>query len=186
MKKPNAKFCADCPAIQNDEWRARGAVIRIHLRRHDLTYRERQLAELILDKTYGWQRSEIIIPALQFFTDLTGIDTKNVTKVLKSLHGRRVIRIRTEKGQHVYSLNPDSESWKAMPRLTTSGMQTAMNLLREINGMAPISAEYEAAQNFKGAIAAAPRRRGVNLTPVESAVKTSVEPDLAMPWEEKL
>lgn len=39
-----------------DVWRKAGSFLRIELRRHDLSHREMLLAELILDKTYGWQR----------------------------------------------------------------------------------------------------------------------------------
>ena len=126
-----------------------GALLRMELRRHDLNFRELQLAELILEKTYGWHRSEIIFPQLRFFTDLTGIGTPDVVKVLKRLHARRVLRIVTVKGQPTYSLNADTESWKAFPRVTKETMQATTNLMREINGLQPLHLEQEAAQVFK-------------------------------------
>ena len=142
-------LCAQCRAAANDEWRVRGALLQRELRRHDLTFRENQIALLILEKTYGWQRDEVIFPQLRFFTDLTGITEPEVVKVLKRLHGRRVVRIRTVKGQHVYAINPDTEAWKAMPRVSKSTLQATSNLLREHNGMEPENIEAEIPLNFK-------------------------------------
>ena len=99
MNPATPQICADCPARQGDEWRARGAILRMQLRRHDLTFRELQIADLILDKSYGWHRVDIVFPQLRYFTDLTGIGQPDVVKVLKTLHARRVIRIQTIKGR---------------------------------------------------------------------------------------
>lgn len=137
------------PPVKADEWRARGAILRMELRRHDLTFRELIIAELILDKTYGWQREDVVFPTLRFFRDLTGIGEPDVVKTLKCLHARRVIRIHTVKGRHVYSINPDSEVWKAMPRVDRQTMQSTINLMREHNGLEPIHIEQEAVENFK-------------------------------------
>jgi hypothetical protein len=141
--------CAHCRTGRLDEWRVRGSFLRMEMRRHDLTFRELQIAELILDKTYGWQRAEVVFPQLRFFTDLTGIGEPDVVKVLKTLHARRVIRIITVKGRPTYSINGDTESWKAMPRVSKATMQATLNLMREHNGLEPVPVEQEAALNFK-------------------------------------
>lgn len=143
------KMCATCPALVQNDWRIRGAILRMEMRRHDLTFRETQIAELILDKTFGWQRREVVFPQLSFFTDLTGIRESDVVKVLKRLHARRVIRIVTVKGRHTYSINDDTESWKAMPRVSSATMSKTINLLREHNDMHPMTIEQEATLNFK-------------------------------------
>ena len=147
--KTDPKLCEQCPMAARDEWRARGAILRMQLGRHDLTFREQVIANLILDKTYGWGREAVVFPQLRFFTDLTGIGQPDVVKVLKTLHARRVIRIVTVKGQPNYSINPDTEAWKAMPRVSTSTMQATLNLMREINGLDPLHVEMEAELNFK-------------------------------------
>ena len=140
--KPEPKCCQGscdkCQAAKRDEWRVRGAALRMHMRRHDLTFRELLIAELILDKTYGWQQESVCIPLLRYFTDLVGIGQPDVVKVLKTLHARRIIRIQTVKGLPNYSVNPNSESWKAMPRVSTATMQATLNLLREVNDLDPI------------------------------------------------
>ena len=140
---------SEFPMNHRDDWRARGAVLRMEMRRHDLTYRELLLAELILDKTYGWNRADVVFPQLRFFTDLTGIAETDVVKVLKTLHARRVIRIITVKGRPTYSINADTEAWKAMPRVSKDSMQATISLLRELNDEAPIKVEQEAALNVK-------------------------------------
>ena len=146
---PAPNVCAQCQMPAQDEWRVRGAILRMEMRRHDLTFRELQIAEVILDKTYGWQRKEIVFPQLSFFTDYTGISDSDVVKVLKSLHARRVIRIVTAKGRPNYSINADTEAWKALPRVSKATMQRTMNVMREQNGLEPLHLEQEAALNFK-------------------------------------
>ena len=143
------KTCDECPMSKRDEWRARGAIIRMELGRHDLTFREMILANIIVDKTYGWQRTDVVIPRLRYFRELTNIGEPDVVKVLKSLHRRRIIRVVTVKGQPTYSINPDTDAWKANPKTDKSTMQSANNLLREINGLEPIHIEQEAELNFK-------------------------------------
>jgi hypothetical protein len=158
MKHDAHSECDHCHAAKRDEWRVRGAALRMQMRRHDLTFRELMIAELVLDKTYGWQRDSVVIPLLRYFTDFTGIGQPDVVKVLRTLHARRVIRIQTIKGLPNYSINPDSESWKAMPRVSASTMQATLNLLREVNGLEPIHVEQEAELNFKD------RRPAKNIT----------------------
>jgi hypothetical protein len=47
MKPTPSKACEACPARHESEWRWRGAMLLIELRRHDLNFRELQIAELI-------------------------------------------------------------------------------------------------------------------------------------------
>jgi phage replication O-like protein O len=154
MKPGESEACDECPASKRDEWRVRGALIRMELRRHDLKHREMMIAELILDKTYGWHRDEIMITHLRHFTDLTGISESDVVKMIKSLHARRVIRVRTKNGQPHYSMNADSEAWKAMPRTDRDTIQRTLNVIRESNGMPRLNAEEDATLNFKNRPAA--------------------------------
>ena len=142
-------ICATCPRIVADEWRVRGAVLRLELRRRNLTFREKLVAELILDKSYSWNMAAVVFPSLKYFRVLTGISESDVVKVLKTLHGGRIIFIRHVKGRPTYSINPDMDRWQAMPRLDKSDMQAHINLMREYNGLDPIHAEQEAALNFK-------------------------------------
>jgi len=148
--KPQKKNrCKDCPSKQRDEWAARGARLRFELRRHHLSLCEMNIAELILDKTFGWGRAATVFPALRFFADFTDIRESDVVKVLKSLHAMRIISITRTKGAPTYSIREDTESWKVKPRATVATMSRAQNLLRECNGLAPLDVFEEAALNFK-------------------------------------
>jgi len=137
----------EAPAI--DDWRQTGGFLRTELRRHDLSHREMLIAELILEKTYGWQRDEIIFPQLRSFRDLTGIDEPDVSKILEKLCARKIVRIRRVKGQAVYSIRKDSDAWKALPRVSREDMRLTTNLMRELNGLEPITIEKESSLNFK-------------------------------------
>jgi len=145
---PQREVCVDCPARLFETWRLRGAALRMEMRRHDLTFRELQVAELILDKTLGWGRADIVFPSLQYFVELTGIGKPDITKILKRLHARRILRIQTVKGRPTYWLNEDPGTWGAYPRVTKEDMQRTLNLLRENNGMEPIHIIREAEANF--------------------------------------
>ena len=141
--------CEDCPARQRDEWHVRGARLRLELRRHHLSLCEMIIAELILDKTFGWQREAVVFPALRFFTDFTGIRESDVVKVLKSLHAMRIISINRIKGAPNYAIREDTESWKVKPRATIATMSRTQNEMREWNGLAPLEVVEEAVENFK-------------------------------------
>ncbi len=137
-----------------DGWRKRGMLIRRELRRHHLSERERHLAEIILDLTLGWQRESIVIPQLQCFTDLTGIGRPHVTEGIQDLHNMRIIRVITVKGQPTYSIREDSDNWKVKPRVSTQAMTNSINLVRDWNGLEPLTAPLEAIANFKNGPAA--------------------------------
>jgi len=143
-----SQLCSNCPARTSEQWRLRGAALRMELRRHDLTFRELQVAELILDKTFGWGRAEIVFPSLQYFVDLTGIGKPDITKILKRLHARRILRIQTVKGRPTYWFNEEPGTWGAFPRVTKEDMQRTLNLLRENNGLEPVQLIREAESNF--------------------------------------
>ena len=156
--KPEAKagdaVCSDCPAKQGEHWRKRAATIRRELRRHHLSERERHLAEVILDLTFGWQKESIVIPQLQCFTDLTGIGKTHVSEGIGDLHLMRIIRVTTVNGQPTYQIREDVENWKVKPRVSESAMANSINLVREWNGLQPMVSPLEAIANFKNLPAA--------------------------------
>lgn len=132
--------CSDCPAKQGENWRKRAPAIRRELRRHHLSERERHLAEVILDLTFGWQKESIVIPQLQCFTDLTGIGKTHVSEGIGDLHLMRIIRVITVNGQPTYQIREDVENWKVKPRVSLETMSAALSLLREVNKL-PTQAE---------------------------------------------
>jgi hypothetical protein len=130
-------------------WHQRRAMIRLELRRHHLSERERHLAEIILDLTLGWERESIVIPQLQCFTDLTGIGRSHVSEGIADLHAMRIIRVVTHKGQPTYSIRLDAENWKVKPRVPLAVMAGSLNLVREWNDLPPLSEPLESIANFK-------------------------------------
>jgi hypothetical protein len=174
MKHPaSTKSCNHCPLRL--DWPKRRAIIRRELRRHHLSERERHLAEIILDLTLGWERETIVVPQLQCFTDLTGIGRPHVTEGIQDLHAMRIIRVIHVKGQPTYSIREDTDNWKVKPRVSIQAMVSSLNLVRDWNGLAPMTEPLETLANFKNCRRAkktkstvpesgAPREMPVNLT----------------------
>lgn len=160
-----------------DQWRFRGANLRLELLRHDLTAREIKIAEVILQASYGWHQESVIIPELKYFTRLTDITESNVVKVLKGLHRRRVIRMQRTGGHMTYALNPNPENWKALPWATSAEMGETLNLLREVNGLDPIHFNSEPALSFfkEAPDAKKAGAKTVNLTTVKTKIEEMVE-----------
>ena len=113
------------------------------LRRHALSLNQGMIAEVILDLTLGWGLEAVAIPELTYFTSLTGIQKPHVTETIQRLHRARIIRIATVKDVRHYSINPNVDSWKVMPRTSLESIADTLSLLREINGLrsgGPVSA----------------------------------------------
>ena len=126
------------------------AVYRRELRRHFLTDRERHVAEVILDKSWGWGLPSVRIPKQADFTNITGISAPHVCTTLRALEDMRVITINRELAQPRYAINPDSEAWKVKPRLSAETIHDEVNLLRELNGLPPVEIDPEGMHvNFK-------------------------------------
>jgi hypothetical protein len=169
--------CPDCTLVEKDSYRSRAQLIRRELRRHHFTERERHLAEVILDLTFGWNRDTIAIPQLQCFSDLTGIGKTHVSEGISDLHLMKVIRVITEKGHPVYSIREDVESWKVKPRVSTQAMSNSINLVREWNGLEPLAAPLEAIANFKNQ----PHARKIRSCVPESGTPADVPVNLPLP-----
>ena len=144
-----------------DDWRRRASEIRRELRRHHLSERERHLAEVILEMTFGWGRQSIVVPQLQCFTDLTGISKPHVSEGIADLHAMRIIRVVTVKGQPTYCIREDTDNWKVKPRVSVQAMANSINLVRDWNGLEAVAAPLETIANFKGQSTAKKTRRSV-------------------------
>jgi hypothetical protein len=143
MKKSLAN-CKACSVQVSCDWRLRTAVIRRELLRHQLTDRERRIAEIILDKSFGWQQPSVVIPELKHFSSLTGMAAPHVHMAIKGLHLKRIIRVVMMRGQATYTIREDTDNWKVTPRVSIEGMRETMALLRELNELPP-----EDLKNFK-------------------------------------
>lgn len=136
-------------SIEHHRYFIRAKRLRRELRRFHLSERERHLAELILDLSFGLRRESIVVPQLQCFTDITGIGKSHVSEGISDLHSMRIIRVITVKGQPQYSIREDSENWQVKPRVSVKTMEASVNLILEWNGLETPSEPLEALANFK-------------------------------------
>jgi phage replication O-like protein O len=78
---------------------------------------ESRLVDVVVRKTFGWNKVRAWI-SLSQFEQMSGIQRWNVQKVLKRLIEKRII-IRTEHGQRmVYEINQNFAEWKGYPNRT--------------------------------------------------------------------
>jgi len=78
---------------------------------------ERQILDVILRKTYGWNKCEDAI-SLSQFVEMTGIIKTHVIRAINGLLSKKVIIV-TEKGNapaKVYKINKDYEQWEPLPK----------------------------------------------------------------------
>ena len=118
------------------------------MRRHQITDRERRVADFILDKSFGWGRPCVIVPQLKFFTSYTGISVPNIHEALSGLHLKRIIRVVQVKGQMNYCIREDTENWKVSPRVSLHAIAETESLLRELNGLPPLPRTQEELPDF--------------------------------------
>ena len=149
MKPTSTKDCEGCPASILNNWRLRGLKLRDEFRRHQLTDRERRLADVILDKSFGWGQPCVIVPQLKFFSGLTGMSVPHVHDAISGLHLKRIIRVVMVKGQANYCIREDTDNWKVSPRVSQTTINETVNLLRELNELPPLTRVQEELLNFK-------------------------------------
>lgn len=128
--------------------RASSPQMKHELRRFMFSDRERTLAGLILSLSWDEGLPAARIPRHEFFTELTGIPANHVSVVLSDLVLMRVITVTKLENGAVYEINPFSETWQVKPRQSRETILTAMNMFRELNGLARQS-EAELNFNFK-------------------------------------
>lgn len=116
------------------------------LRRFKISDRPRTLAQLILTLSWGDGLPAVLVPKLEVFRELTGLNPSHISTALGELELMRVITIEEMPSGRRYAINPCSHNWQATPRVSRSSVDQAVNLLREING---IPAARSTSINFK-------------------------------------
>ena len=145
---PKHEACVDSALNKAQQYRRRAAFMAMELDRHDLTFRELQLALLINRMTLGWERDQLVIEPLDFFVRLTGVGKPDVIKILRKLHARRIIRIQKKSGRATYWMNEDVSTWGALAMRSTQEIERTLNELRLHNGLEPMDIIEEATSNF--------------------------------------
>lgn len=79
--------------------------------RQNLPGSERQIFDAILRKTYGFGKKSDYISHSQL-AKMTGIDRKNISRILKSLKKKKLVVINDDSYVHKLSINKDYDQWK--------------------------------------------------------------------------
>lgn len=109
--------------------------LRRELRRHFLSERERIVADVLLEMTFGLGLRSVRIPKLETFTDLTGIDRGHVHGALKSLFEMHIVRVDRRREVWEYSVNPNPEGWKVKIRVPRETIRRGVEVVKAYNGM---------------------------------------------------
>jgi len=120
--------------------------LRHELRRFKISDRPRTLASVILSLSWEEGLGVVRVPKLDFFAQLTGLNTTHISTALSELQLMRIIEVMETTTGKVYAINPQSSTWQATPRQSRHAVDEAVNLLREING---VMQKRSAVQNFK-------------------------------------
>jgi hypothetical protein len=97
-------------AVTDYEQLARVSRRALHM--YDLTERERRVSEVIIEWSFGRGRESAVIPELQAFVDLTGLDRADVSRALKLLITRRIVQRRGPRDALAYEFLPAASYWK--------------------------------------------------------------------------
>lgn len=109
--------------------------LRKELRRHFLSERERILADVILELSFGLGMKTVKVPKLEIFSDLTGIPRPHALSALQSLHEMRIVHIDKKGEVPHYTINPNSENWKVKIRVARETTRKAVELIKSCNGL---------------------------------------------------
>ena len=107
------------PQLENGHLRIANEIVD-HLCRYRLSGQEWQILWVIIRKTYGWRKKMDRISKSQF-AELTGIDRRKCSTILKRLEEKKVIiRGVPQKGDSrkavTYGLNKDYRDWQVSPK----------------------------------------------------------------------
>lgn len=103
------------------------------LRRHALTERQRLIATVLVELSYGCGVASVVVPSLQQFTDLTGIARPHVHEAITGLLRMRVVRTEAVSGGTRYVIEPNSDAWKVEPRVAPATINRAFELIQHVN-----------------------------------------------------
>jgi len=110
--------------------------LRRELRRHFLSERERLVADALLEVSLGWGLEAVCIPKLDVIGELTGMARSHVHGALKGLFDMKILRIDTHEGIARYAFCQNTENWKVKIRCARADVNSAKELLLEVNHLA--------------------------------------------------
>jgi len=133
-------------AADSEQFKSAVPWMQHELRRFKISDRPRTLAQLILSLSWGEGLPAVMVPKLEVFRELTGLNTSHVSTALGELELMRVLEVHDASSGKRYAINPRSHLWQATPRTARASVDQAVNLLREVNGIPNVRS---APVNFK-------------------------------------
>jgi hypothetical protein len=116
-------------------------ISRRSLRMYDLTDREKRVSEVIIDFSFKRGRENAVIPRLQLFVNLTGLDKGDISRALQRLEDRGIVQISGPKEARVYAFIPSARFW--MERKPLYDVELAIETERELARINAMPAGYE-------------------------------------------
>jgi hypothetical protein len=135
METPNEASEQSGASNDPEQLRKLERYLKLELRRHQLSERDRLVSEVLVEMSYGRGLASVKIPKLGILSELTGITVPHVHTTLKRLHDMRIVRLHSKQGMVVYVVNPDSESWKVLPRVARETILRATEMVDGLNGV---------------------------------------------------
>ncbi|SRR6266540_3709309 len=86
-------------------------ISRRALHMYDLTERERRVSEVIIEWSFGRGREAALIPELDAFVDLTGLDRGDVSRAMQRLVDRGIVQLSGNRGARTYAFIPSAAFW---------------------------------------------------------------------------
>lgn len=114
------------------------------LHRHQVSDRDHRIADALCDVSFGLGLLSVKIPKLETLGDLVGLPRQHVYNALQRLHEMRIVTVRPKEGLYLYTVNPNSESWKVAPRVPLTTILRATDMIRELNNVPADEAGSEA------------------------------------------
>jgi hypothetical protein len=87
-------------------------ISRLNLRMYDLTFRERRIGEVLIDRSFARGRSAALMPRLQTFCRLTGLYPGDVSETLKLMIAKKIVMRRGPRDAREYEFFPFAVYWQ--------------------------------------------------------------------------
>lgn len=116
------------------------------VRRLDLNFREYQIAELLLELSYGWGLPSIVIPELKILCALLGVHKSHVCTYLANLIEIGIVVVeKTERGPR-YTVTRAPAQWRCRLKISRETVAEAITALKVFNNLADskLAAEFKA------------------------------------------
>ena len=123
------------PTDQRHQLQQTGRALVREIRRLSLNYREYQLAELILEMSYGWGLPSVVIPKLEVFSQFTGVSKPHIHTHLAALVEMGLVAVEKTGRGPAYRVVPQVETWRCRMRVSRATIKEAVRTVKMFNGL---------------------------------------------------